>query len=100
MRRAYLTIDMETSHYTAETVCFSSGLAVFAGVANILNRLESCSLADLEVLDSFSHFDDDTCTFVTSTLGTKSRPDDCQYRYSVDGKMIELALEVNPSPPS
>lgn len=31
----------------------------------------SSSLADLEVLDSFADLDDDTGTFVTSTLGTK-----------------------------
>ena len=70
---------METSHNTAKTVCFFSRLAVLAGMAYILNRLESCSLANLEVLDSFSDFDDDASAFVASTLGAKLRPDGGQH---------------------
>ena len=78
---------MQTSHHTAETVCFLSSLAVFAGVADILDRLESCSLADLEVLYSFSDFDDDACAFVACALGTELRPDEGQYvTLSVSGR--------------
>jgi hypothetical protein len=70
-----LTIDMETSHYRIETVCFFSSLAVFARMADILNGFESCSLANLKILDSFSYFDDDACAFVTRTLGAELRPE-------------------------
>jgi len=73
---------MQTSHHTAKTVCFFSSLAVFAGVADILDRLESCSLANLEVLYSFSDFDDDACAFVTCALGAELRPDEGQYAVS------------------
>lgn len=65
---------METSHYDTKTVCFPTRLAVFACVADVLDRLEPCSLADPEIPDSFSDFDDDACTFVTSTFGAKLGP--------------------------
>jgi hypothetical protein len=78
-QKEYLTIDVETSHYRVETVSLLSSLAVFARMAHILNRFEPCSLANLEVLDSFSYLDDDTCAFVTSTLGAKLRPGDRNY---------------------
>ena len=70
---------METSHNTAKTVCFFSRLAVLAGMADILDRLESCSLANLEVFDSFSDFDDHARAFVASTLGAELRPDEGQH---------------------
>lgn len=54
-------------------------------MADILDRLESCSLPDLEVFDSFSDFDDDACAFVTSAFGAELRPDDYQYLYSTCG---------------
>lgn len=62
---------MKTSHDTTQTVGLPSCLAVLASVANILDRLESCSLPNLEVLDSLSNFDDDTCTFMAGALGAK-----------------------------
>lgn len=66
-----LTINMKTSHDTTQTVSFPSCLAVLASVTNILDRLESCSLPNLEVLDTLSNFDDDTCTLVAGALGTE-----------------------------
>lgn len=70
------TIDVKTSHHNTKTVCLPSRLAVFAGVADILDRLEPCSLANLEVLNSFSDFDNDTCAFVAGALSTKLSPAD------------------------
>lgn len=66
-----LTINMKTSHDTTQTVGLPSCLAVLASVTNILDRLESCSLPNLEVLDSLSNFDDDTCTLVAGALGAE-----------------------------
>ena len=91
---------METSHYTTETVCFSSSLAIFAGMAYILDGLESCSLANFEVLDSFSDFDDDTCAFVTGAFGAELRPWELSVSTLYLGKLVELTLAVSPSPPS
>jgi hypothetical protein len=76
---------METSHHATKAVCFLSSFAVLAGMADILDGLESCSLADFEVLDSFSDFDDDACAFVTSTFGAELRPDGYQYLYPTCG---------------
>lgn len=65
---------METSQHGIKTVGFLPGLAVFASVADILNRLEACSLAHLEVIDSFSYFDDDARAFVTGAFGAELGP--------------------------
>jgi hypothetical protein len=70
-----LTIDLETSIHGTETISLLSTLAVFARVADVLDGFESCSLANLEILDSFSDLDDNPCAFVTSALGTELRPD-------------------------
>jgi hypothetical protein len=68
---------MKTSHHGIETISFFSGFAVFAGVADILNGFESCSLADLKVFDTVSDFDDDACAFVACAFGAELRPESC-----------------------
>jgi len=69
-------------------------------MAYILDGLESCSLANFEVLDPFSDFDDDACAFVTGALGAKLRPEELLVSTLYLGKLVELTLVVSPNPPS
>lgn len=55
---------MQTSEDSLKAVRFSSRLAVFTSVADILNWLVSCPLADLKVLHSITDFDDDASAFM------------------------------------
>jgi hypothetical protein len=84
------TINMQTSHHRIETISFFSSLAVFAGVAHILDGFESCSLTDFEVFDSVSDFDDDSCAFVACAFGAELRPENRQYLCSVCGSWKSL----------
>jgi hypothetical protein len=46
-------------------------VAVFAGVAYVLNGLETRTLADLVCLDVLTHLDTHTCSFVPGALGSQ-----------------------------
>lgn len=64
------TITCQSGDDSLGAELVSSTLAVFTHVADILNRLESSSLTDLEVLDITADLDDHAGTFVACALGT------------------------------
>jgi hypothetical protein len=86
IREKNVTIDMQTSHHGIQTISFFSGFAVFAGMADVLNGFESCSLADFKFFDSVADFDDDACAFVACAFGAELRPGGCQYRHYTFGR--------------
>lgn len=53
---------MAASKHGTSTVRLLARLAVFAGMAHILNRFVACPLADLVALDPITDFDDNACT--------------------------------------
>lgn len=53
------------------TVSLLASLAVFASMADILDRLMASSLAHLELCDLFSNFHNNTSAFVACTFGAK-----------------------------
>jgi hypothetical protein len=65
---APLTVAHSTREDGLGAVGFTTGLAVLARVANVLNGLESRSLADLVCFYVLANLDNDTCSFVACTL--------------------------------
>lgn len=63
----YHTITVETSENCLSTVALLVSAAQIAHPASVRNRLEACSLTDLEVFDLITDFDDDAGAFVAST---------------------------------
>lgn len=64
----HLTISHQPGENCAPAISFLAISAGIASMTNIHNRLETCSLADLQMFDSFSNLDDHACTFVACTL--------------------------------
>ncbi len=67
------TIAVTTGEDGFETIRLSPSLAVFAGMAHVLNRLVPRALPNLERCDSFSHLDNDTRAFVSRAFGPHLR---------------------------
>ena len=59
---------MEARQHSFGTIAFLVCPAQFTLSTSVCNRLEACSHAHLKILDQVAHFDDDTCTFMSSTL--------------------------------
>ena len=53
------------------TICLSTHFTLIADMTDVQDWFEPSTLADFEILDSLSDFDNDTCPFVARTLGAQ-----------------------------
>jgi hypothetical protein len=66
-------INNSTRANGVRTICFPTGLAVFAGCARILNWPVSGSHSDFELLNSVADLDDDAGPFMACTFDAHFR---------------------------
>lgn len=82
-----VTIRLAACVNSAVAVCFPSSPAIFAGMADIKNRLQARTLAHLVAFDSFADLHNHACALVASTL-------DPHFGHLWHGPVVEHKMDV------
>lgn len=69
----HFTVDMNARHGSLQAIRVSACLAILASAAYVLDRLTSCTLAYLVLLNPFSDFDNNASSFMASASCTEGR---------------------------